>query len=71
MVPTTPRSEEGESEEEEAKERGTLGKEEGRELMEVVKMTEGHMRDMADKLGVSFQGVDKDIRGLFINIQKW
>lgn len=57
IILSIPESKEGVFMEDEAEERGRLGKEGVRELMTTVeKMTEAHKRELVDKLGVFFGG---------------
>ncbi|MQL91860.1 hypothetical protein Taro_024475 [Colocasia esculenta] len=50
---------------------GVPGKEVGRELLGLVeRLTEDHMRDLVEKLGVSYEGVEKGIRLSLNLIQK-
>ncbi|MQL76705.1 hypothetical protein Taro_009089, partial [Colocasia esculenta] len=51
---------------------GIFDKEEDRELLAVVeKITEEHLRDLVDKLGVSYEGVKKGLKGHEAKAQVW
>lgn len=36
----------------------------------VERLTEAHIRELADKVGISFMSLEGDMRGVFIKIQK-